>query len=97
MSRPYSPRKCRHEHAGAQRSEGATDGMTQGELFAPEGEYLTRNPMCLYETHCGRGAVLGPWEDRGGCVNRTITPIGCRCRGEASYTYAHDTKHGWKR
>ena len=75
------------------RSEA--DGMTQGDLFAPEGEVLSRNPLCPWVEHCGRGAILGPWEDMGEAVNRTITPIGCSCRGDKSYTYPQAQQHGW--
>ena len=70
--------------------------MIQDSLFsADELPETVLNPLCPYMTHCGRRATLDAWEDRGGCVNRTITAIGCACDGESSSTYEQATKEGW--
>ena len=41
-----------------------------------------RCPLCCHTRHCGSRAVLGEPEDRGGCVNRTITCLSCGRTGE---------------
>ena len=56
---------------------------------------MAKNPLCCLSIHCGRRATLGPWQDMGGCVNRTIIAIGCYCHGESSSTYEHAKEQGW--
>ncbi len=58
--------------------------MTQLGLFGDRAGELIRNPLCIYIPNCGRMAILGPPEDREGCVNRTITAVNCQCHGEMS-------------
>jgi hypothetical protein len=43
------------------------------------------SPLCMYE-HCSRKgrAALGPPDDRGGCVNRSITYLTCGATGVQS-------------
>jgi hypothetical protein len=46
---------------------------------------VVANPVCPGETHCGRLATLGPWVQFSETTwSRTVTPIGCACRGTVS-------------
>ena len=49
----------------------------QLDLFAVSQGETIKNPLCIYSTHCGARATLGPEVDHGGCVNRSITC--CQC------------------
>lgn len=40
-----------------------------------------KNPLCLFQTPCGRMAILGEPEIVGGSIHRSITAIGCTCHG----------------
>lgn len=46
--------------------------------------WLPRNPLCVYQTHCGRGAWLESTEVVEDSMHQAITPEGCSCRGAKS-------------
>lgn len=60
--------------------------MNQGTLFESAPATTVPSPICFYERPCpkqGR-AVLGEPDDRGGCVNRSITCQTCGATGVES-------------
>jgi hypothetical protein len=44
------------------------------------GERIERNPLCIWNPHCGGRARIGVPVDRGGCINRTIYCLKCERR-----------------
>lgn len=50
---------------------------------------LSRNPLCIYEPHCGNQATLGPPEDDGDCINRDIICAKCGRCGVQSTNKTH--------
>lgn len=46
--------------------------------------WIKKNPLCLWERHCGRGAWVGPWEPLENAWHRDIVAVNCTCRGGQS-------------
>lgn len=74
--------------------------MTQLSLFdgrtGGRSELTVASPICRLNSPCSRKgrAVMGPPEDLGECVNRTIHCLTCGARGEESSTRAWAIKKG---